>query len=45
MLRPGDKGPRLMVFSPDGRKLFTGFDRGSAIVWDVRGEDAPAAKR
>jgi WD40 repeat protein len=42
VLRPGDKGPRLLAFSPDGTRLFTGFDRGSAIVWDVRhGEDGP----
>ena len=44
VLRPGDRGPRLLVFSPDGRRLFTGFDRGSGIVWDVavtmgRGQD------
>jgi WD40 repeat protein len=36
VLRPVDKGPRLMIFSPDGTRLFSGFDRGSAIVWDVR---------
>ena len=28
--------PGVMAFSPDGTKLFTGFHRGSAIVWDVR---------
>jgi WD40 repeat protein len=25
----------VMSFSPDGKRLFTGFHRGSAIVWDV----------
>jgi WD40 repeat protein len=25
----------VMAFSPDGKRLFTGFHRGSAIVWDV----------
>jgi WD40 repeat protein len=35
VLRPIDKAPRLMVFSPDGTRLFTGFDRGSGMVWDV----------
>ncbi len=30
-------GPaRVMVFSPDGKRLLTGFGRGSGIVWDVR---------
>ena len=36
VLHPGDKGPRLLIFSPDGTKLFAGFDRGSGMVWDVR---------
>jgi WD40 repeat protein len=35
VLRPVDKGPRLMIFSPEGNRLFSGFDRGSGIVWDV----------
>ena len=45
VLRPGDRGPRLLVFSPDGTRLFSGFDRGSAIVWDVRiGEPGARAR-
>ena len=36
VLRPVDQGPRALVFSPDGGRLFTGFDRGSGMVWDVR---------
>ncbi len=42
VLRPGDRGPRLLIFSPDGMKLFAGFDRGSGIVWDVRGAEGRA---
>ena len=36
VLQPRDEGVRLLHFSPDGTKLFTGFDRGSGIIWDVR---------
>ena len=36
VLHPVDQGPRALVFSPDGSRLFTGFDRGSGMVWDVR---------
>ena len=36
VLRPVDQGPRALVFSPDGSRLFTGYDRGSGMVWDVR---------
>ncbi|MFI5456684.1 MAG: WD40 repeat domain-containing protein [Isosphaerales bacterium] len=44
-LEPGDSRPAVMVFSPDGKRLFTGFGRGSGIVWDVgRGQGAPRAK-
>jgi len=44
-LEPGDGRPSVMVFSPDGTRLFTGFIRGSGIVWDVRrGEETPKAK-
>jgi len=35
-LEPGDDRASVMVFSPDGDRLFTGFGRGSGIVWDVR---------
>ncbi len=45
VLRPRDEGTRLLEFSPDGTKLFTGFDRGSGIIWDVRrGQDGAAVK-
>jgi WD40 repeat protein len=45
VLHPVDKGPRLMVFSPDGTRLFSGFDRGSGMVWDVRrGQDGARTK-
>lgn len=34
----------VLAFSPDGTRLFAGFQRGSAIVWDVRrGPGAPGA--
>jgi WD40 repeat protein len=35
-LEPGDDRASVMVFSPDGKRLLTGFNRGSGIVWDVR---------
>ena len=35
-LDPGDNRAGVMAFSPDGTKLFTGFHRGSAVVWDVQ---------
>jgi WD40 repeat protein len=45
-LEPGDSGASVMVFSPDGSRLFTGFGRGSGFVWDVRsGREVPRAKK
>jgi WD40 repeat protein len=38
-LEPGDGWTSVMTFSPDGKRLFTGFGRGSGIVWDVRRVD------
>ena len=35
-LEPRDDRGEVLEFSPDGTTLFTGFHRGSAIVWDVR---------
>jgi WD40 repeat protein len=35
-LDPGNDRASVLAFSPDGTKLFTGFCRGSAIIWDVR---------
>jgi WD40 repeat protein/beta-lactamase regulating signal transducer with metallopeptidase domain len=35
-LAPIDDRAAVLAFSPDGTKLFTGFHRGSAMVWDVR---------
>jgi WD40 repeat protein len=35
-LEPGDGRASVMEFSPDGKRLFTGFGTGSGIVWDVR---------
>ncbi len=35
-LHPGDNRAVVLRFSPDGTKLFTGFARGSAAIWDVR---------
>jgi WD40 repeat protein len=34
-LEPNGDRSHLMVFSPDGNKLLSGFNRGTAIVWDV----------
>ena len=36
-LDPGDNRAVVLEFSPDGTKLFTGFMRGTATVWDVSG--------
>ncbi len=44
-LEPVDDQANVLAFSPDGTKLFSGFHRGSAIVWDVRrGQGASKAK-
>ena len=41
-LQPRDDRAHVLVFSPDRTRLFTGFERGTGIVWDVRrGGDAP----
>ncbi len=37
-IEPQDSRAGVLVFSPDGTRLITGFDRGSATVWDVRRE-------
>ena len=34
-LDPGDGRASVMAFSPDGKRLFTGFGRGSGIVWNM----------
>ncbi len=34
-LQLGDAGASVLAFSPDGTRLFTGFTRGTGIVWDV----------
>jgi WD40 repeat protein len=38
-LETRDDRADVMVFSPDGKRLFAGMGRGSAIVWDVRRGD------
>ena len=44
-LESGDGRASVMEFSPDGIRLFTGFGRGSGIVWDVRrAQEVPRAK-
>ena len=35
-LEPGGDRGKVLAFSPDGTKLFSGFFRGTAMVWDVR---------
>jgi WD40 repeat protein len=48
VLRPSGESPGLMSFSPDGTRLFTGLDRGSGIVWDLRrpaDAEGPASER
>jgi hypothetical protein len=44
-IEPGDGRAGVLVFSPNGERLFAGFDRGSGIVWDVRrGLEVPRSK-
>ena len=35
-MEPVDNRAVVLAFSPNGTKLFTGFYRGSATIWDVR---------
>jgi WD40 repeat protein/beta-lactamase regulating signal transducer with metallopeptidase domain len=35
-LQPNDALATAMAFSPDGKQLLTGFDRGTFAIWDVR---------
>ncbi|MFN0196372.1 MAG: WD40 repeat domain-containing protein [Planctomycetaceae bacterium] len=35
-VEPEDNRACVLSFSPDGTKLFTGYHRGSATIWDVR---------
>jgi WD40 repeat protein len=45
-LQPHDDRAHVLAFSPDGTRLFTGFGRGTGIVWDVRrGRDAAGKTR
>ncbi len=45
-LDAGDDRAGVMAFSPDGNRLFTGFGRGTGIIWDVRrGGRAPELTR
>jgi len=34
-LEPQDARATAMAFSPDGKQLLTGFDRGTIAIWDV----------
>ncbi len=44
-LEPRDDRATVLAFSPDGSKLFSGFDRGTAIIWDVRrGQGTPGTR-
>ena len=44
-LDPADDRAEVLAFSPDGARLLTGSQRGSAIVWDVRRGQAPSRKK
>jgi WD40 repeat protein len=35
-LQPRDARATAMAFSPDGKQLLTGFDRGTYAIWDVQ---------
>jgi WD40 repeat protein len=41
-LEPAEDRADVMAFSPDGTRLLTGSERGSAIVWDVRRGQGPS---
>jgi WD40 repeat protein len=41
-LEPADDRADVLAFSPDGTRLLTGSERGSAIVWDVRRGQGPS---
>jgi WD40 repeat protein len=44
-LDPLDDRAMMLAFSPDDTKLFTGFHRGTAMIWDVRrGPNAARAR-
>jgi WD40 repeat protein len=44
-LEPHDERAVVLTLSPDGNRLFTGFGRGTAIIWDVqRDERTPGTK-
>ncbi len=45
-LESRDNRATVLAFSPDGARLLAGFQRGSAVVWDVRrGQVAPREKK
>jgi RNA polymerase sigma factor (sigma-70 family) len=44
-LDPADDRADVLAFSPDGTKLLTGSERGSAIVWDVRRGQGPSTPK
>ena len=44
-LRHGEGEVNVMAFSPDGTRLFTGFDRGTGMVWDVRRGEGSAGPK
>ena len=46
VLDPGDDRAGVLCFSPNGRKLFSGFHGGTALVWDVglAGTNGPVSR-
>ena len=42
---PADDRAEVLAFSPDGTRLLTGSERGSAIVWDVRRGQGPSTPK
>ena len=44
-LDPGDNQVSVLAFSPDSTRLLSGFERGSAILWDVQREGGPAKQK
>jgi WD40 repeat protein len=44
-LDPADDRADVLAFSPDGTRLLTGSERGSAIVWDVRRGQGPSTPK
>jgi WD40 repeat protein len=44
-LEPAEDRADVMAFSPDGTKLLTGSERGSAVIWDMRRRQGQSSRK